>query len=321
MSYSNTNYEQRKQIKMRLSWFNDYQKLQNVFKVCRRHGISPKTFYKWLKRYKTSGNDPNALVNHSRKPRNKHPNSTAPQTVELILKLKAQTNFGQKRLRSLLAAKYNIKLAEKTIYKYLKAFNMSSAYKSKRPKHKRRYSMPYPGDIVQIDIKFVKINRKQLYQFSAIDDCTRSSIVKFYTERSNMTALDFADFVIRTFPFKIKTIQTDNDSVFTINHPRAVDKQHHFSQLLLKRGIRHKLIKPYSPELNGKVERFHRSCEEEFFRVNNFKSFEDLVSKSKEFMYYYNHLRSHSGINNLTPIEKLRSFPKYKNLNYVTTFS
>jgi len=78
---------------------------------------------KCFRQYKNSGNNHNALVNHSLIPMSKHPNSTAPHTVELILMLKAQTNFAQLSLSSLLAAKYNIKLTEKTIYKYLKAFN------------------------------------------------------------------------------------------------------------------------------------------------------------------------------------------------------
>jgi transposase InsO family protein len=320
MSYSELKYNQQKQIKMRLSWLNDYQKYQNVYKVSRKHGITPKTYYKWLNRYKVAGGDVNALIDRSRKPLNSHPNSTPVEVVDLILKLKAQTNLGQKRLRSLLASEHKIKISEKTVYKHLKAHNMTSNYKLRRPKHKLRYNMPYPGDSVQIDIKFVKIKHKDIFQFSAIDDCTRTSVVKFYTERSNTTALDFAQFVIRTFPFKIKTIQTDNDAVFTISNPKGINNLHHFTRLLLKRKIRHKLIKPYSPELNGKVERFHRTCEEEFLRINNFNSIDDMKSKALKFMNYYNNHRTHSGINNVTPVDKLRTFPGYHNLTSFNHF-
>lgn len=56
--------------------------------------------------------------------------------------------------------------------------------------------------------------------------------MKFYPERSNTAALDFAQFVISSLPFKIKSIQTDNDAVFTISNPKAIDSMHHFTRLL-----------------------------------------------------------------------------------------
>lgn len=148
--------------------------------------------------------------------------------------------------------------------------------KPSRKKHKRRYETPNPGDRVQIDIKYVpyRINRQQNYQFTAIDDCGRYRIVSFYEEMSNSNSKDFLLHVINNMPFTIKSIQTDNDTTFTnwyTGAPKtAPDKKpkiHVFTRTCHQYDIEHILIKPATPQLNGKVERSHETDEEEFYRT------------------------------------------------------
>lgn len=108
----------------RLAWMMLYQQTKSVSEVCRRFGISRKTFYKWLKRYQSSSGDSRSLVDRSRRP-NRFPRATPETSIQLIKKAKEETGFGQRRLKAYLADKYNINLSERTIWKLLKKHNGS----------------------------------------------------------------------------------------------------------------------------------------------------------------------------------------------------
>jgi len=103
----------------RLAWMICYEETGSAQEVCRRFGISRKTFYKWLKRYRKSGSDTKSLVDQSRRPHN-FPSATPQSSVELLKRLKEQTGFGQRRLKAILAERHNIKISERTIWKILK---------------------------------------------------------------------------------------------------------------------------------------------------------------------------------------------------------
>ena len=103
----------------RLAWMICYEETGSVQEVCRRFGISRKTFYKWLKRYRQSGGDTKSLVDQSRRPHH-FPSATPESSVQLLKKLKEQTGFGQRRLKAILQEKHNIKISERTIWKILK---------------------------------------------------------------------------------------------------------------------------------------------------------------------------------------------------------
>lgn len=103
----------------RLAWMICYEETGSVQEVCRRFGISRKTFYKWLKRYRQSGGDTKSLVDQSRRPHH-FPSATPESSIQLLKKLKEQTGFGQRRLKAILQEKHNIKISERTIWKILK---------------------------------------------------------------------------------------------------------------------------------------------------------------------------------------------------------
>jgi len=86
-----------------------------------------------------------------------------------------------------------------------------------RPKHRQRYVMPRPGDCVQVDIKYVpyRVDGGQVFQYTALDDCTRLRVARFFPELTNSAALAFLATLRAAFPFLLKTVQTDNDSTFT----------------------------------------------------------------------------------------------------------
>ena len=83
--------------------------------------------------------------------------------------------------------------------------------------------------------------------------------MKIYDRHNQACAIDFVEYFRKYFPFRIHTIQTDNGHEFQ-------SKFHWHSEEL---GIRHIFIKPKSPHLNGKVERFHLTNKQEFYQLLN----------------------------------------------------
>jgi transposase len=108
-----------KSLHPRLAWMMCYNETKSAQAVCRKFGISRKTFYKWLKRYKTTNGDTNALADQSRRPHS-FPRATPEEKVVLLKQAKEETGYGQRRLRVYLAQTYNITLSERTIWKILK---------------------------------------------------------------------------------------------------------------------------------------------------------------------------------------------------------
>ena len=94
-----------------------------------------------------------------------------------------------------------------------------------------------------------------LYQYTAIDDCTRIRVLALYKRRSAANSLLFLEKVIEDFPFPIQRIQTDRGREFFA---------YTFQEKLMEYGIKFRPLKPASPHLNGKVERSQRTDLGEF---------------------------------------------------------
>lgn len=103
----------------RLAWMMCYQQTGNAQAVCRKFGISRKTFYKWLKRYQQGNGDTGALVDRSRRP-HRFPRATPESAIQVLKEAREQTGYGQRRLRAYLEKRYHITLSERTIWKILK---------------------------------------------------------------------------------------------------------------------------------------------------------------------------------------------------------
>lgn len=309
-------------IRKRLAWILMYQKYGNASFVCRYFGIARKTFYKWLNRYEASGKETQSLLDKSKKPTNS-PKATREDFQKLIIKLRKSTGFGPDRLRLFLIKDYAIYIPKTTIYAILKRKRLI-----KKPKRRAKtpilYQMPYPG-YIQMDIKIIGGYRpNNCVQYSAIDDATRVKMTKLYRERSNGNSLDFLDYIQKRFPFGIKSIRTDNDSVFTNaytgepkTHPLKMPRDHPFTLACKKQGIIHKLNRPACPQQNGKVERSHRTDSEEFYRLQKSLNLDFLIKERKKYDEFFNNERPHMGLKGFTPLQKLQSFPDFKGVTHV----
>ena len=100
----------------------------------------------------------------------------------------------------------------------------------------------------------------------------------------------------RTFPFRIYTVRTDRGHEF----------QALFHWHLADQGIQHVYIKPRTPQLNGKVERSHRTDQQEFYQLLSYKGDVDLEQRLAEWERFYNFGRPHGAFAGQTPYEALR---------------
>lgn len=112
-------------IKQRLQWMKEYESSRNANAVCRRFGISRKTFYKWLKRYEESQKDESSLVDLPRTP---HTNKTrtSDEVREQVLKLRKETGFGPRRIESKLREN-DIQISSGTIWKIISHYEKEHA--------------------------------------------------------------------------------------------------------------------------------------------------------------------------------------------------
>jgi transposase InsO family protein len=276
---------------------------RNVARTCRHFGISRQAFYKWKKRYKAHGAA--GLCDRPRTPR-RSPRATPREVVGKILYLRQTYHFGPGRIADYLKRFHQVSVARSSVHRILGKHGMSRlpANQKHQPHKKRwqRYEKAQPGHRLQMDVKFLERipgTRKRLYQFTAIDDCTRIRILKVYDACNQRAAIQFTEKVRRRLPFRVHVIQTDNGAEF----------QSRFHMHLEGLDIRHVYIRPRTPRLNGKVERSHRVDDQEFYQLLDKKGVTDDIhlfnQKLREREDYYNYHRPHGALDGQTPYERL----------------
>ena len=117
-----------------------------------------------------------------------------------------------------------------------------------------------------------------------------------YRTLSQQNAINFIDYMIEKFPFRIQTVRTDN------GHEFQAKFHWHVEDL----GMRHVYIKPRTPRLNGKVERSHGTDQQEFYQLLTYTNDVDLNKKLGEWENFYNFHRPHGSLGGKTPYEILR---------------
>lgn len=174
---------------------------------------------------------------------------------------------------------------------------MKTVPKKKYPKSNwKPDSVSYPGEKVQIDIKYVpreclKFDSHGIryYQITALDEYSRKRHCQIVDEKSVTHTANFVLTLEKNLGFKIKTIQTDNGREF-VNDPEVTTKETIFQKNLKELGIRYKNIRPYSPWQNGKVERSHREDQRQFYSKREFRSVEDMLKQHKRYMSRRNNI-------------------------------
>lgn len=186
-----------------------------------------------------------------------------------------------------------------TVYRILKrrSVRYGPHYRHKRRK-KKRYCLDRPGRELQVDVCFPFGRARDEVVYDAIDDCSRWVFAKVMPNASKFTTIKFFTELIKRVPFRIEAIRTDQGSEFSTN----------ISIWLAKQGIKHHRNPPYTPQHNGKIERYHRTFRENECYMWPFKATsEELNYRLSLWLKYYNYQKKHGGLgmNKLTPVQKL----------------
>ena len=288
-------------ISRKLKVLNDAKEIGNIAKTCRYFGICRETFYTWKRAYESLGEK--GLIDSRPCPEN-HKLRVPKAIEEKVVYLRSIYHFGPDMIVWHLQRYHNIKLSRNGCYNVLvrNKLNRLPENIKKRSRNKfKRYEKRVPGHHVQVDVKFLffkdKLGRRiKRFQYTAIDDCTRIRALKIYQQHTQSSSIDFINYVVDKFPFRIKTIRTDNGHEF----------QTKFHWHIADLGMLHVYIKPATPRLNGKVERSHLTDQREFYQILEYTGDVNLRKKLAQWEDYYNFLRPHSAHMGKTPYEKLK---------------
>ena len=280
---------------------------QSVVKYYYRNGgtataaqykISRRTVYRWVDKYDGTIK---SLADKSRRPHS-HPKAHTEAEIKKIKDYKYKNKDTGLVVLWVKLRRSGYTRSVTSLYRMMVKLGIYKKAPSKKKVYepKAYQQMKYPGERVQVDVKYVpskclteelKEQGERYYQYTAIDEYTRLRVIWFAREHSTYESKNFIDVIINNFPFKIEEIQTDNGFEFTnrLSYNKSTRNiKTMFERHLEELGIKHKLIKPYTPRHNGKVERSHRKDQERFYYNKVFYSFEDLVNRSKYWIKEYN---------------------------------
>lgn len=298
------------------------RKRQAVVKLARRkgksfaariYGVSLSSVKRWDKQY--DGKDWRSLVERSHRPHS-HPKRHTESEEMIISKAfwKKYERYGWDGVYAEAKANGYTRSLSGMIYAAKRLDLADKVKRRPRRRHDRRFpELLIPGEKVQIDVKEVPYHclrgkllreNKHLYQWTAIDECTRFRFLYIFEEHTPENSVKFLRMLMKAFPFKIQTVQTDNGTEFTYKYISETEECP-FDRALRELGIAHKLIPPRTPWHNGKVERSHRNDQRYFYDWETFRTVEEAREKLKQHLSWSNNKPMRT-LKNKTPLEMLR---------------
>lgn len=269
-----------------------YAEAHGVRPAGRHFGLNRHTVRVWVDRWRTSG-EAGLVPRYPQRRRRR----LAADTLELIRIARTQHRYGAPRTQVWLKRVHDRHVNTRTIQRVFRDIGMPVLTKTpkRRPRQMMLFEKEAPGDSVQVDVKVVKLTREKVFQYTALDDCTRLRVLRLYPRQNQHSSLHFLHELRAALPFAIRKLQCDNGTEFPLAFKLAVEAA----------GIRHKYIKPRRPQQNGKVERSHRVDDEEFWGRHDFATADEAEHPLRAWERTYNHDRFSLALHGKTPMEKL----------------
>lgn len=270
-------------MKYRLSLIN-YANKYGVSKAAVKYKTNRQYIYRWKRRYDGSIE---SLRDRSRRPHH-HPNQHTPAEIKLISDMRRRNPDAGLVVFWVKLMRRGYSRSIPGLYRFLRKRGIMAVHPP-NPKYipKPYEQMTYPGQRIQVDVKFVPsaclknsaVIGKQFFQYTAIDEYSRWRFVEAFEEHNTYSSALFLEHLVKAFPMPIECVQTDNGTEFTNRFTSHRDRPTLFQARLAQHGITHKLIRPYTPRHNGKVERSHRKDNERFYATHLFYSFGDFAKQ------------------------------------------
>jgi transposase InsO family protein len=279
--------------------------------LCAAHHISKKELSRYYRKWVEGGKAPESLLPATRgaKPGSRR----TPKDVERNI-IKAYRRFGSNRYELVLLFKpyYLDKTPSSATMDRIKA---RYPLNERDKKIIKRYEKQAPGELAHIDLtKLPKDLRcsfkiKELYVAAVCDDCTRLTYAEIVKDKKASTMTYFLarslSWFKQIYNFEFASLMSDNGPEFR----GTLEREHPFETMCQELGIKHIYTKPYRPQTNGKIEAFWKIMKNVLLYPNTFDTQDDLIINLGNFLFEFNHLRRHGGLNYETPFDKLQKLP------------
>lgn len=337
VSYKEVYKMNRKEAKQKL--LETYWKTGNISETARQWSTSRQVVRKWVRRYDEKGND--GIIEHSRRPHH-YPAKTSKRIEELVIQARKETGYGRKRLAVYLWRTKGVDVSPHTIRHILRRYGFRKNKRQRKvfyPAHWAWETPQKPFSLVQVDVKdildkstlgtqkwqHIRSHKLPRYQWTFCDATTRLRFLCYSRELNRTNGIAFAIMIIsflRSLGITQHiTWQTDWGQEFGGNNPVILDQiQRKYFEPLNARMVK---IPKGRKEYNGRVERSHRTDDEEFYSplILSIQSEQELLQYATAWVYYYNVQRPHSGylMNYTSPLDCLHKL-HYNSINNFNLF-
>ena len=277
--------------------------------TAQRFQVDAKTVRKWRDRFLTEGEE--GLLDRSSRPR-RSPNRTPRPLRRRVIRLRRR-RWGAGRIG------HEVGLAASTVQQILNAAGLGRLDRGDRATQPppQRYEREYPGELIHVDVKKLAAipdgggwwthgrdaagpqghssGVGYRYLHSAIDDRSRIVYSEIHTNETAVTAAGFwrrAAAWYQTIGISCERVITDNGSAY---------RSRLWAQACTSTGTSVRKTRPYRPQTNGKIERFHRILLEEWAYIRPWTSEAQRAAAYPGFIHYYNTHRAHGSLNWATP--------------------
>jgi transposase InsO family protein len=298
--------------------------------------VAPRTAKKWADRFRTEGAA--GMVDRSSRP-HVSPAKTSAQVVRRIVKLRWRKRLGPVQIAGQLG------VPASTVHAVLTRcrINRLSHIDRVTGEPLRRYEHPHPGSLIHVDVtKFANIpdggghkfvSRAQgrrnaiatgyrtgergdpanhyrarigiAFVHTVIDDHSRVAYAEICTDEKAATAIGVLQRAVAWFAERGVTVErvlSDNGSAY---------RSYAWRDACTELGVTPKRTRPYRPQTNGKIERFHRTLADGWAYTRLYESTQQRNTALPAWLHFYNHHRAHSAIGGQTPVTRLTNLPRH----------
>ncbi len=279
---------------------------QTMAGLCRRFGISRKTGYKWVRRYRET-ETLDALADRSRRPR-RSPRLTSPEVVAQVVRLREQTGWGSRALQRILARDHALRVGRSTIDRILRREGLLGGPRQ-RPAS-RRFERSKPNELVQMDFKgeYRLRDGTICYPLSLLDDHSRFALA--LAPQPSQHGAGVRSVLTSTFA------RYGLPEAMLIDHGNpwwSSTNGHGLTQtavFLLRQGVQLIYSGIGHPQTQGKVERLHGTVARWFRHHGTPPSFSAFAEQLAAFRRLYNQVRPHESLDLETPASRYRPSPR-----------
>lgn len=269
-------------------------------------GVSVRTAYKWLRRFKDEGLD--GLTDRSSRPQH-CPHATPQAVVDLVLE--------QRRSRQTYRQiAEHLWVAPSTIARLLRRAGLHRLAELEPAPPENRYEYAAPGQLLHLDIKKLarfrqpghrvtgnrQINSDGIgweYVHLAIDDHSRVAFGSIESDERGVSACRALLQAVRYYRglnVHFVRVLTDNGACY---------RGRNFRRLVRRLGMRHLRTRPYTPRTNGKAERLVQTSLREWAYARSYADSEQRAHAFRGWLHHYNWHRPHASLGYKPPITRI----------------